>query len=67
MLESGQVSRFYGVIRDMLPIFNRNVSVDSFPDLDKILYQSMFVDSSPELDKISTCGPIFRKNGYVKS
>ena len=43
------------------------MSVDSSPDLDKILYQSMSVDSSPDFDKISTCDPIFRKNGYVKS
>ena len=41
------------------------MSVDSSPDLDKILYRSMSVDSSP--DKISTCDSIFRKNGYVKS
>ena len=27
----------------------------------------MSVDSSPDFDKISTCDPIFRKNGYVKS
>ena len=43
------------------------MSVDSSPDLDKILYRSMSVDSSPDFDKISTCDPIFRKNGYVKS
>ena len=39
------------------------MSVDSSPDLDKILYRSMSVDSSPDFDKISTCDPIFRKNG----
>ena len=31
---------------------NWNMSVDSSPDLDKILYSSMSVDSSPDLDKI---------------
>ena len=28
------------------------MSVDSSPDLDKILYWNMSVDSSPDLDKI---------------
>ena len=43
------------------------MSVDSFPDLHKILYRSMYVDSSPDLDKISAYDPYFSKNGYVKS
>ena len=45
----------------------RSMYVDSSPDLDKILYRSMSVGSSPDYDKISTCAPIFRKTGYVKS
>ena len=48
---------------DMLSIFNGRMSVDSSPDLDKILYRSMYVDSSPNVDKISTCDTTFRKNG----
>ena len=43
------------------------MSLDSFPDLDKILYRSSYVDSCPDLDKISPYDPHFSKNGYVKS
>ena len=35
------------------------MSLDSSPDLDKILYRSMNMDSSPDFDKISTYDPHF--------
>ena len=37
------------------------MTVDSSPDLDKILYLSMYVDSSLNLDKISAYDPHFSK------
>ena len=45
----------------MPPIFNRSMSVNSSPRMDKILYRSMYVDSSPDLDKISAYDPHFSK------
>ena len=46
----------------MLPIFNRSMSVDSSPDLEKILYRSMYVESSPDWQNFDLL-PHFSKNG----